>query len=192
MSGKEKIIATILDGANAEAENVLAEAKKRVEQIKADDEEFAKKTEADKNNKIAENELAILSRRRLVAELDVRKAVLAKKQEKLAEAFKTALEQISSSEVSYRAFITEILKQYASDNDTVVVSEKDKERIPASFVSAFAKENKLKLSYRADGKFSGGVILEGGSCDKNMTLETVIDEFKKDNESRIAAILFGE
>lgn len=192
MSGKEKIIATILDGANAEAENVLAEAKKRVEQIKADDEEFAKKTEADKNNKIAENELAILSRRRLVAELDVRKAVLAKKQEKLAEAFKTALEQISSSEVSYRAFITEILKQYASDNDTVVVSEKDKERIPASFVSAFAKENKLKLSYRADGKFSGGVILEGGSYDKNMTLETVIDEFKKDNESRIAAILFGE
>jgi len=192
MSGKEKIIATILDGASAEAENTIAEAQKRAEEIKAEDEEFAKKAETEKNNEIAENDLAIISRRRLVAELDVRKAVLAKKQEKLTQAFDIALEQIASSEDSYKAFILNILKQYASDNDTVVVSEKDKERLSKSFISDFAKENNLKLGYRADGNFSGGVILESAGCDKNMTLETVIKEFKKDNESRIASILFGE
>lgn len=192
MSGKEKIIATILDGAKAEADDILSAAKKRAADIKAEDEEFAAKEEADKNNEIAENDLAILSRRRLVAELDVRKAVLAKKQEKLNKAFDTAIKQIFSDDGAYKAFIGGILKQYASDGDEVVVCPKDKDRISSAYVAAFAKENALKLTYRADGNFAGGVILESKNCDKNLTLEMIVKEFREDNEGRIASILFGE
>lgn len=192
MSGKEKIIATILSDAEAEAEEIKNAAEKKIADIRAEDERFAEQKEAEKHEEIAANDLSILSRSRLTAELDVRKAVLAKKQEKLSEAFNAAIENILSDGEAYLSFIGGVLKQYAEEGDEVVVSVKDKDRITPSFVEKCAKDSGLNLTYRADGKFSGGVMLEGKTCDKNLTIETIIGEYRKNNESRIAAILFGE
>jgi len=192
MSGKEKIIATILSGAEAEADEIKKAAERKIADIRAEDEKFAAQKEAEKQKEIAANDLAILSRSRLTAELDVRKAVLKKKQEKLSEAFNAATQKILSDNEAYLSFIGGVLKQYAEDGDEVVVSANDKDRITASFVAEFAKKNGLSLTYRADGKFLGGAILEGKTCDKNMTIETIIGEYRKNNESRIAEILFGE
>lgn len=192
ISGKEKIIASILDGAKAEAEATKKEADKKIDEIKAADAAFAAENEDGKNKEIAANELSILSGSRLKAELDVRKAVLAKKQEKLSEAFKRAEERILSDGEAYVSFIFGAIKQYAENGDTVVVSPSDEKRLSREIITAFAKENGLSLSYRADGNFSGGVILEGKKCDKNLTIETILGEYKRSNENRIADILFGD
>lgn len=191
-SGKEKIIASILEGAEAEAEALKKEADKKIDEIRAADAAFFAECDDGKNKEIAANELSILSGSRLKAELDVRKAVLAKKQEKLSEAFKRAEEKILSDDEAYLSFISGALKQYAENEDTVVVAKSDEKRISREFIKSFAKENGLSLSYRADGKFSGGVILEGENCDKNLTIETILSEYKRNNENRIADILFGD
>jgi len=192
MSGKEKIIVTILDEAKAEAEKIMLEADKKIADIRSADEKFAREAEAKKNEDIAANDLAILSRSRLTAELDVRKAVLQKKQEKLSEAFKKAKEAIFSSDEAYIAFIGGVIEQYAEDGDEVVVCKADEKRITAALVKKCAEKKAISLTYRADGGFFGGIILEGKNCDKNMTLDTIVGEYKKNNENRIADILFGE
>lgn len=191
-SGKEKIIASILGGAEAEAEALKKEADKKIDEIRTADVAFAAECEDEKNKEIAANEFSILSGSRLKAELDVRKTVLAKKREKLNEAFKKAEEKILSDDEAYISFIGGAVKQYAEDGDTVVVSPSDEKRISKDFIGNLAKENGISLSYRADGKFSGGVILEGKSYDKNLTIETILGEYKRNNENRIADILFGD
>lgn len=192
MSGKENIIAEILRRGEAEKSALLEEANRKVRALEAEDAAFVADLERQTALDLAEEEKTILARRRSVAELDVRKLTLSAKQAAVSRAFAEAKARILAlPDAEYRQFLRALLAAYAAGGDTVVVSKDDCRRFSQSEVSAFAKERGIKLGYRADGEFSGGLVLEGGCCDKNLTLDMLLAECRERAEKRVADLLFG-
>lgn len=190
MSGKENIIANILSDAEAEKDRILAAAKEKADEIARADDAFCGALEQKTKAQAEENERTILARYVSVANMDVKKVLLQEKQERIAQTFERAEEKIlSMDKKAYSAFIFSLLDRYAEEGDVVVLSERDKERITPAEIAAYAKQKGLCLTCRADGKFSGGVLLEGKIYDKNLTVSMLLKEYREVHETEIARIL---
>ena len=190
MSGKENIIANILSDAEAEKDRILAAAKEKADEIARADDAFCGELEQKTRAQAEENERTILARYVSVANMDVKKVLLQEKQERIAQTFKRAEELIlSMDKKAYSALVFSLLDRYAEEGDEVVLSERDKGRITPAEIAAYAKQKGLSLTCRADGKFSGGVILEGKVYDKNLTVSMLLKEYREAHETEIARIL---
>lgn len=190
MSGKENIIANILADARAEKDRILAAAKEKADEIARADEAFCKEAEQNVQKRAEENERLTVARYVSVANMDVKKVLLQAKQDKISKTFERAEEKIlSMDKEAYAAFILSLLDKYAEEGDEVVLSARDKERITPAEIAAYATKKGIALTCRADGAFSGGIVLEGKVYDKNLTLSMLLKEYKEAHETEIIRIL---
>lgn len=190
MSGKENIIANILSEAEEEKERLLAAAREKADEIARADEAYIESLRQKNEKQAEENERATVARFISVANMDVKKVLLQAKQEKISEVFQRAEEKIlSMDKESYSAFLFSLLDRYAEEGDCVVLSERDGAKITPAEIAGYAKKRGISLSCRADGKFSGGVILEGKIYDKNLTVSMLLKEYRETHETEIAAAL---
>ncbi|MCI8335690.1 MAG: hypothetical protein HFI72_00780 [Peptococcaceae bacterium] len=199
MNGIEKITEKILGDAQAEAASILADAKKEADGIVASYQAEA----AEKKQKMAEMAeiQAAEQERRIIssAELDARKAILARKQALIAKAFDATKKKITTmDEPSYIDFLCTLAAQSVLDGkEEVVLSAEDSQKFGQKVVDGAnkilqqaGKVGELTLSGE-NRPIVGGLVLKGRDLEINCALDTVISLLKDDLSSEVAAALLN-
>lgn len=190
MTGKEAIIEKILSDARSIANSTVEEAGLYGKKIIADAELDA---QAYREKNVAESYVEreeIIRRKITSANLEVKKNILAKKQELMSSAFSEAIRLIKSDK-NYSEMIKSMLT-YAESGDAIRFSSYDKEIFDEKWLEAYSSETGKKLVFGGYGDFSGGVIISGVGSDKNLSLEVELKSVREKYEPELADILFGE
>ena len=190
MEGTKAIINRIIEDANKKAKVILQEAtndaNEKISEANAWADEY-NNTQTKAINKEAED---IVTRRMTVAELDVRKLTLGKKQQLVSKVFDSVLEKlINCDKKTYLSLVEKLLNENAEEEDGIVLSNDGV--LSEADVIKLDVFNKKKLSViKGKGDFKGGVMLVGKVCDKNLSFEGLISEKKDYYVSEIAETLF--
>ncbi len=136
----------------------------------------------------------VIRRATVVAGLDAKKILMNAKSCAIDNLFEKALNQLANMDKKkYLAIIESLLKKYAEDGDTVIISEMDKNRITQKFIDDVAKKLAIKLTLSKElGNFNGGVVLAGKNSDKNLSFDMELLGIREEYETQIANMLFEE
>ncbi|MBW8015567.1 MAG: hypothetical protein FVQ82_05210 [Planctomycetes bacterium] len=167
----------------AEAENASLEAKLVDYRIRTD--ELAKEAGVEKISRMLAN-----------ARMELRKELLAVKQEILSEVFEKAKSRlVGSSDDEYRKLIVALLTKAVETGSETVIVGKDEKLINDSFIKQFNrnlgpgfKGNLLIGNETAD--ICGGFILRRGKVQTNVSIDVLVDQIYEDIGPEIAAELF--
>ncbi|MBS3942743.1 MAG: hypothetical protein KGZ32_00680 [Dethiobacter sp.] len=197
--GIERIVRRILDDAGKKADVIMDEAAQKADRVKAEAELKA----AGKEKRILEQAAkeAEEQKRRIVgvALLDARKELLAAKQELLDKAFRQSLEDLANlEEPSYFGILKEmLLAQVITGRETVILSARDRERIPADFwreineeLKRSGKNGELTLSEETRA-IQGGFVLQAGGVEINCSFKSLLDMQRDEIEPAVAGLLFA-
>ena len=191
-NGKENIIAGILSAAEADKAQVLSAARAQAEELARADEEFCASLRAQTEKTVQETEETEILRASARARMDTGKVLLAARQEEISAAFAAAEEAFRTMDKKkYFDFIVSLLDRWAEEGDTVVLAAADAERVSERDIASYAAARGIRLSCRADGAFSGGVMLENDRYDKNLTVGMLLQEYRASHEAEIASVLSG-
>ncbi len=192
-NGKENIIGNILSAAEEDKAQVLSAARAQAEEIVRADEKFCADMQAQTSAAGEAAERTERARAAARARMDTGKLLLAARQAEISAAFAAAEQAVLALDrAGYARFVFALLDRYAEAGDTVVVPASQREKVTEKDVADYAEKRGMPLSYRADGQFSGGVILENEKYDKNLTLSMLLQEYREGHEAEVAAILAGE
>lgn len=189
MEGKDAIIARIIGDAKKRADVLDAEADANVKASLADAGEWAENYKNTQRELLKAETENIVSRRKTVAELDCRKAMLSAKQEVIGAVLSRALAKaLGFGKEKYLSVVEKLIEENAEKGDTIIlakgspVEEKD--------IAALPVVKELALSLGGSGDFSGGVFLTNGVCDKDLSFAAVIAAQKDELEAEISEKLF--
>ena len=195
MKGTEKIIAHIGADAKAQADAILAQAEARCAEIREGYEQQAKQAYAERIRAgVKANQDRLDSMERL-AKMEGRKAVLALKQDMVAESFDRACDQlVNLPAAEYGAFLAKLaVKASVTHDEEVVLNARDRKALGDKVIEAANKAlggGKLTLS-KETGDFKGGLILRRGSIEANCTAELLVDLCREEMAAELAGVLFG-
>ena len=195
MKGTEKIIAHIQADADAQAAEILARADARCAEIRETYEQKAKEAYAETIRAgVKENQDRLDSMERL-ANMEGRKAILALKQDMVAESFDRACDQlVNLPAAEYGAFLAKLaVKASVTHDEEVVLNARDRKALGDKVIEAANKAlggGKLTLS-KETGDFKGGLILRRGSIEANCTAELLVDLCREEMAAELAGVLFG-
>lgn len=194
MRGTEKIIAHIRADAQAQADAVIAEAEKKYAEIarkyKAKSEELYKA----KINAGVKETSDISDSRERIFQMEIKKDILALKQQMVAKVFDRAREMVLAlPREDYIAFLVKLVKNASLTGDeTVILNARDRAELGADFIAAAnaaIEKGALTLSEEC-GSFAGGLVMRRGSIDVNCTVELLTDLCRSEMSSQIAEKLF--
>lgn len=192
MDGREAIIAEITEKANAAAAGLIEEAERERDELLASvrAEEERKREEALAAAHAAAE--ALRARRATLDNLQARKIRLAAKQQCIDAAFEEAEKKLGNmTDHIYREFVASFIAECAEEGDCVVIAESDAKRLHDEWLKDVSKKCGFALAFAKDrhsGK--GGVILRGKSCDKNLTLSTLLAALREQYTGEVARRLF--
>ncbi|MBO4251400.1 MAG: hypothetical protein J5911_01925 [Clostridia bacterium] len=191
MEGKEAIIAKIIADAENKAQEIVHAAETYAVSVKEQADAWAKNYSAEQENAL-KNEIAeMVARRKIVAELDVKKVVLKAKQDAIDEVYARAERKLCKADKkTYLSIVLQKIEEFADDGDEVVLSQDGVLSEKDISESEVFKNKKLSVS-KTIGKFVGGVMLVGKVSDKNLTFNEIIRAEKEKNAPIIAKKLFG-
>ena len=195
MNGIDKIIQRIEADAQAELDRVLSAAKEQAEEIT---ELYRSRAEAEAAELKARNEKNAAEREeRLVssAQMEVRKASLAAKQQMLDKAYALALDKLCSMpDAQYIETVAELLVQAAPRGaGKVIFSPGEKERIGAAAVAMANEKLDGQLTVAEETRpIRGGFILADGRVEVNCSFDTLVRLQKNETAGAVAKILFPE
>lgn len=198
MAGVEKITEKILQDAEIKANEILEKARLQ-----------AKETIEKANQKAAlrvkeisqKSAYDITEKKRIInsmVELEMRKDILAAKQQSIEEVFSKALERMNGLDAAkYEQVVFEMLMSSVETGDEVVImSESGKKKISPDFIdqvnkalTASGKLGNVKLSDETRN-ISGGFILVGQGVEVNNSFEAVIRLYRDEIEPKVAEIFF--
>lgn len=191
-NGKDAIIRKIKEDAIIKVNSTLEEGAARA---KTTIDNAVRDADVYKRDNMAESYVErdeIIKRKTTVASLEVKKLVLQAKKQVVDKAFDEAAKLIKSDEKAYKNLIKRMLS-FVEDGDEIVLSEFDEKLVSDEFVEKTVNKlgKKATISEKR-GSFKGGIKLVGKNTDKNLTLEAELAEFRREEESVVAQILFGE
>ena len=195
MKGTEKIIAHIGADAKAQADAILAQAEAKCAEIREGYEQQAKQAYAERIRAgVKANQDRLDSMERL-AKMEGRKAILALKQDMVAESFDRACDQlVNLPAAEYGTFLAKLaVKASVTHDEEVVLNARDRKALGDKVIEAANKAlggGKLTLS-KETGDFKGGLILRRGSIEANCTAELLVDLCREEMASQLAGVLFG-
>ena len=195
MKGTEKIIAHIGADAKTQADAILAQAEAKCAEIREGYEQQAKQAYAERIRAgVKANQDRLDSMERL-AKMEGRKAVLALKQDMVAESFDRACDQlVNLPAAEYGTFLAKLaVKASVTHDEEVVLNARDRKALGDKVIEAANKAlggGKLTLS-RETGNFKGGLILRRGSIEANCTAELLVDLCREEMAAELAGVLFG-
>ena len=195
MKGTEKIIAHIGADAKTQADAILAQAEARCAGIREGYEQQAKQAYAERIRAgVKANQDRLDSMERL-AKMEGRKAVLALKQDMVAESFDRACDQlVNLPAAEYGTFLAKLaVKASVTHDEEVVLNARDRKALGDKVIEAANKAlggGKLTLS-KETGNFKGGLILRRGSIEANCTAELLVDLCREEMAAELAGVLFG-
>ena len=144
MEGKDTIIAKIISDANAKADEMTRDAENYALSVKEHAEEWTKNYSAEQEKILQTETRELVERRKIVAELDVRTAVLKTKQQILDEIYARAEQKLCKvDKKNYLRLVLDKIEEFADDGDEVVLSKDGVLKEKDITDSAVAKSKKL-------------------------------------------------
>jgi V/A-type H+-transporting ATPase subunit E len=196
----EAIVDKILKDARDQTSRIEGESRAKIQSIQSECEETVRALQ-EASSKRAER-LAEDQRRRLLsmAELDIRKEVLALKQEMIGMAFERAISKLLEQDEESSSTLLKklILDANLEGDEELILNQKDRETMGVFLIrelnEAFSKTGKqreLRLS-REIRPIRGGVILRRGRKEVNCSVESIIYSKRGELEAIVARILFPD
>ena len=194
MTGLDKILDQIKKESDAASAAKIADANTKAADIKSRAELEAREECNQIELRGKQQSDDILARASSAAALYKKKTVLAEKQRIIAEVFDKAEERLCNlPDREYFDVIIRIASKNALSQDgQIVLSEKDKKRLPVDFEAALnsaLKAGKLKVSDDTC-ETDGGFILSYGGIEENCTFSALIDAERESIADKVQDILF--
>lgn len=191
----ESIVERIRSDGKTEAEAILAAGKRKAEETengaKAEAEQLRRETESDVEKRAA----AVAAHFAATARLDVKKIMLAARKKAVENVYAEAKKRlIDLGEEETLTLFNRLLCLYAEEGDAVIFADGFRYTEGVKLLPVFAEK---KLKAVSDGaafagvKIDGGLYLAGKTADKDLSFDALLKADREENESRIAAELFG-
>lgn len=191
----ESIVERIRSDGKTEAEAILAAGKRKAEETengaKAEAERLRRETESDVEKRAA----AVAAHFAATARLDVKKIMLAARKKAVENVYAEAKKRLSDlGEEETLTLFNRLLCLYAEEGDAVIFADGFRYTEGVKLLPVFAQK---KLKAVSDGaafagvKIDGGLYLAGKTADKDLSFDALLKADREENESRIAAELFG-
>lgn len=188
----------ILENAIQEREDILKKANEEIKKIRKTAENELKEIK-DKITLTYEQEAEIKENEIITeAKLNANKEILSEKQSIIEELFKETEKRIKKlDKQQYKKFIERlILENIESGNETIYISDNDREIINQDFIDNINKKLKennkngeLKISEKSI-PIRGGVVLGTDEVKKNASLEIILEKIKENMETQLNQFLF--
>lgn len=180
MQGKQKIIDDILSSARATASSIVAEAEA---EVRAELDALRAELDAVQKEALAKADAAakeLFDGQVKLGELEANKALLAAKQACVSAVYYGVKRKLlSASDAVYLKILQSVIVKHCEDGDEVIAGKTDK-RITAAWVKKVSTAAKKKLTLSAEkGDFEGGVILRNAVCDRDLTVDAIVEELKE-------------
>lgn len=198
MTGLEKMLEQIGAESDAACAELVADAEQKAASLLADASKQAEMIAADASS-LAERKMADgLERARSAADLYQRKAVLQEKQAILSETIQNALQHLQSlPDEPYFALLIRMAANGALAQDgEMILSQKDKQRLPADFAEKLAKamegkDGSLTVSDQTR-ELDGGFVLCYGGVEENYAFTALFEANQERYQDLAQQILFGK
>jgi V/A-type H+-transporting ATPase subunit E len=198
MAGVEKITEKILQDAEIKANEIIEKARLQAKETveKANQKAAARVKEISQKSAYDINE-----KKRIInsmVELEMRKDILAAKQQSIEEVFAKALDRMNGLDAEkYEQIVFDMLMASVETGDEVVImSESGKKKLSVDFIDKVNKAletagklGNVKLSDETRN-ISGGFILVGQGVEVNNSFEAVIRLYRDEIEPKVAEIFF--
>lgn len=185
----DAIVNRILSDATAKAEDITSVAKSQAEEIVANAQLFAKERlkEAEKISK--QNDKKIEEKYATLSKIEGNKILLEAKQKVLEDLKTKALGfLLSKPKKEMLVFIEELLKEHASNGETLLVNV---ENVNVKDVEALNIVKKLGLKVEENkNKEQVGFILSSEACDKNLLFSSLIEDAFMESQEDVYRLLF--
>jgi V/A-type H+-transporting ATPase subunit E len=200
MEGMEKIKERILEDARREADKIIRGAEKEAQNILDHAEKTARQRKKALYEKAQKDSQEARRKTLAMAELEMRKGLLAVKQKMVDTAFERALEKLRNLEgKDYENMIMGMMeKAVETGNEEIILSPNDLKKFKPEFLSTVNQrlskkgiKSNLKIAEETRN-IQGGFILKGKGVEVNNSFESIIRMERDEIESQVAAILFGE
>jgi V/A-type H+-transporting ATPase subunit E len=198
MAGVDKIKEKILQDAEVKTNEILEKARLQAKEVleKANQKatQRVKEISQKSTHDISDKKRIINS----IVELEMRKDIMAAKQQSIESVFDKVLERMNNLEDSkYEQVIFDMLMATVeSGEEEVVMSEVRSKKLSADFISnvnkaleAAGKKGQIKISDETRN-ISGGFILKGQGVEINNSFEAVIRLYRDEMEPKVAEIFF--
>ncbi len=198
MAGVEKIKEKILQDADIKVNEILEKARLQANEIK----EKANQKAAQRVKELSQKSVYDINEKKRIinsmVELEMRKDILASKQQSIEDVFAKALERMNNLDsAKYEQVVFDMLMASVENGDeTLIMSENGKSRLSADFLDkvnkalqAAGKKGNIKISDETRN-ISGGFILVGQGVEVNNSFEAVIRLYRDEIEPKVAEIFF--
>lgn len=188
--GKQEIVDRIISDAEAEATEILRAAQERADSIISEAEERAANDRAETEEEANSRAKRISEGKAAQARLDSAKILLAEKRRVMEQIYKLALNKLlDMNESQTLAFIEKLLSENAEVGDEIVFA-KNFAYVNRVAALPVVKERKLTISAERI-QLSGGFILRGKLCDKDLSYSSLLNADKEEYQAEIASKLFN-
>jgi len=188
------ILALIESDARDKAKDTLADAEKQAQailkQAGQDAEDITENIQREYSKKASLEKNRIIDNTRL----DIKKRLLAKKQNLLSLAFQKSLTKLQGlPKKTYLSLVEKLLgENVTTGTEELVLSPKDK-YLTEAFLQAYNKKHKTRLKISPQtGDFSGGFILKTATVQTACTFEALLNTVREDHAVAVNRVLFGE
>ncbi len=190
MTGLEKIIEHIRQDSDVAAGKIISDTQKEIDETLAKAKKECDELEKKLSEKTQADMALAKSRGQSAAALAKRKKLLSARQEIITETLEGARKSLLElPDGEYFDMLAKMLDKYALDKPgKIVLTKKDRDRIPAGFKAAL-DSRKLALSDR-DAKIDGGFLLEYGDIEENCSFEALFEAEKEELQDTIKDLLF--
>ena len=179
----------ILSDAKGEAEALVTAAKDKAAAIEAEAEQEAKESREREEKEVAERIRAMEEGSAATVRLEAKKFNLKERRRVLDTIYERALKELFSlSEKESMELLSNLLKEYAKEGDTIALSEDYP--YPAAAEKAITKAGYKLSSARA--KIRGGFYLYGKKCDRDISYEALLKADREENQAELAAKIFKQ
>jgi len=198
MAGVDKIKEKIRQDAEAKANEILEkarlQAKEIVEKASVKASQRAEEIASRNAHEVNEKKRIINS----IAELEMRKDVLAAKQEAIEKVFEAVLQRLNSLENSKyeQVLYNLVLASAETGEEEIILAETAKSKLSEGFLErvnsaleSAGKKGSIKLSSE-HRDISGGFIMKGQGTEINNSFEALLRQYRDEIEPKVAAILF--
>ncbi len=199
MDGAEKLVDRILKEGRQRADEITSNGQKKADEIIENAKQSAQKRVEAIDQKAREDAQEIKRRVRAVAEMEMRKDILAVKQQLIDQVFDQVMEQLKnlSTEEYQNILLNLFIKTVDTGREQVIIASGDQERVNQQFIDRVnqtlieqGKTGNLTLSGESRD-IKGGFILKSGGVEINNSFEAILRMEREDLEPKVAEILFS-
>lgn len=179
--------------ANAEAEQIIENAKAQADEINKETDSRIQEIKDFYKERFNKEKPEILNRREIVAKLDVEKIELGVKQSLIQNAFDEALKSLTSlSKDKYLGFVEALLDQAVETGQEEILLGESEKKITKEWVNTYNEQKGKKLVLSKDKlPISGGFVLRNENISTNCSFEMLLNWIREDLEADVVKRLLS-